>query len=94
MSRNDPTHLRGGAGAGELGREAAGRKGAPAPLNYTKMLSADSREPIVFGKTARFRMRKGDVSRLITGGDLRSSPSPRLTSERGRADHQLLRGGA
>jgi hypothetical protein len=51
----------------------------PRSPNYTKILFADSREPIVFGKTARFHMKKGDVARLITatGSDLWSSPIPR-----------------
>jgi len=53
--------------------------GQPGSRNYTKILFADSRELIVFGKTARFHMKKGDVARLITatGGDLWTSPIPR-----------------
>jgi N-methylhydantoinase B len=35
--------------------------------NYTKMIFADGRPPDVFGKTAQYHMRKGDVARLITG---------------------------
>lgn len=35
--------------------------------NYTKIIFADGREPVVFGKTARFHLKKGDVGRLITG---------------------------
>ncbi len=40
-----------------------GQEGSP---NYTQILFADGREPVVFGKTARFHMKKGDVARLIT----------------------------
>jgi N-methylhydantoinase B len=42
---------------------AGGQQGSK---NYTKILFADGREPIEFGKTARFHMKKGDVARLIT----------------------------
>lgn len=35
--------------------------------NYTKILFASGREPDVFGKTAQYRLKKGDVARLITG---------------------------
>jgi N-methylhydantoinase B len=41
-----------------------GQEGSP---NYTKIVFADGREPVVFGKAARFHMRQGDVARLITG---------------------------
>ncbi len=40
-----------------------GQEGSP---NYTKIIFADGREPVVFGKTARFHLKKGDVARLIT----------------------------
>ncbi|MFB0547127.1 MAG: hydantoinase B/oxoprolinase family protein, partial [Anaerolineae bacterium] len=39
------------------------QEGSP---NYTKIIIADGREPMVFGKTARFHLKKGDVARLIT----------------------------
>jgi N-methylhydantoinase B len=35
--------------------------------NETQVLFADGRPPVVFGKTAQFPMKKGDVARLITG---------------------------
>jgi N-methylhydantoinase B len=41
--------------------------GGQGSRNYTKMIFADGREPEVFGKTAQYHMRKGDVARLITG---------------------------
>jgi N-methylhydantoinase B len=41
--------------------------GAEGSKNYTKILFADGREPDVFGKTAQFHLKKGDVARLITG---------------------------
>jgi len=41
----------------------AGQEGSP---NYTKIIFADGREPVIFGKTARFHLKKGDVARLIT----------------------------
>ncbi|MGQ9674253.1 MAG: hydantoinase B/oxoprolinase family protein [Chloroflexota bacterium] len=41
--------------------------GKPGSKNYTKVLFADGREPIEFGKTARLHLKKGDVVRLITG---------------------------
>jgi N-methylhydantoinase B len=34
--------------------------------NYTKLIFADGREPYVFGKTARYHLKKNDVARLIT----------------------------
>jgi N-methylhydantoinase B len=40
-----------------------GQEGSP---NYTKIIFADGREPVVFGKTARLHLMKGDVARLIT----------------------------
>ncbi len=40
-----------------------GQEGSP---NYTKFIFADGREPVVFGKTARVHLKKGDVARLIT----------------------------
>jgi N-methylhydantoinase B len=40
-----------------------GQEGSP---NYTTIIFADGREPVVFGKTARFHLKKGDVARLIT----------------------------
>jgi N-methylhydantoinase B len=43
---------------------AGGQEGSP---NYTKILFADGREPVTFGKTARFHLKKGDVARLVTG---------------------------
>jgi N-methylhydantoinase B len=41
--------------------------GAEGSKNYTQILFADGREPQVFGKTAQYHLRKGDVARLITG---------------------------
>jgi N-methylhydantoinase B len=41
--------------------------GGQGSKNYTKMIFADGRKPEVFGKTAQYHMRKGDVARLITG---------------------------
>jgi N-methylhydantoinase B len=41
--------------------------GAQGSRNYTKMIFADGRKPDVFGKTAQYHMKKGDVTRLITG---------------------------
>lgn len=40
--------------------------GTQGSKNYTKMIFADRREPEVFGKTAQYHMKKGDVARLIT----------------------------
>jgi len=40
--------------------------GTQGSKNYTKMIFADRREPQVFGKTAQYHMKKGDVARLIT----------------------------
>jgi N-methylhydantoinase B len=34
--------------------------------NYTKIIFKDNRKPLVFGKTAQFHLRKGDVARLVT----------------------------
>ncbi len=41
--------------------------GTQGSRNYTKMIFADGREPDVFGKAARYYMKKGDVARLVTG---------------------------
>jgi N-methylhydantoinase B len=41
--------------------------GALGSKNYTKILFADGRDPDVFGKTAQYHLKKGDVARLITG---------------------------
>lgn len=41
--------------------------GQPGSRNYTKIIFADGREPDIFGKTARYHLKKGDVARLITG---------------------------
>jgi N-methylhydantoinase B len=41
-----------------------GQEGSP---NYTQIIFADGREPLVFGKTARLHLKKGDVARLVTG---------------------------
>ena len=41
--------------------------GAQGSKNYTRILFADGREPDVFGKTAQYHLKKGDVARLITG---------------------------
>ena len=41
--------------------------GAPGSKNYTKILFADGSEPDVFGKTAQYHLKKGDVAQLITG---------------------------
>jgi N-methylhydantoinase B len=41
--------------------------GAKGSKNYTKILFADDRDPDVFGKTAQYHLKKGDVARLITG---------------------------
>jgi len=44
---------------------AGGQQGS---RNYTKIIFADAgREPDVFGKTARYHLKKNDVARLITG---------------------------
>ena len=43
--------------------------GAPGSCNAIKILFANGRESEVFGKTARFHLKKGDVARLITGSD-------------------------
>jgi len=40
--------------------------GAQGSKNYTKMIFADGRKPEIFGKTAQYHMKKGDVARLIT----------------------------
>jgi len=40
--------------------------GTQGSKNYTKMIFADGHEPEVFGKTAQYHMKKGDVARLIT----------------------------
>ncbi len=40
--------------------------GAQGSRNYTKILFADGREPDVFGKTAQYRLKRGDVARLVT----------------------------
>src|SRR5207247_10155179 len=42
---------------------AGGHPGAP---NFVKVLHQGGRE-VVFGKCARYRLRKGDVARLVTG---------------------------
>ena len=42
-------------------------EGAQGSKNYTKMIFADRREPEIFGKTAQFHMKRGDVASLITG---------------------------
>lgn len=41
--------------------------GAQGSRNYTKILFADGREPDIFGKTAQYRLKRGDVARLVTG---------------------------
>ena len=41
--------------------------GAGGSRNCTQILFADGREPDVFGKTAQYHLKKGDVARLITG---------------------------
>lgn len=40
--------------------------GQPGSRNHVKILHADGRE-VVFGKTARYRLAKGEVARLVTG---------------------------
>jgi N-methylhydantoinase B len=40
--------------------------GSQGSRNYTKLIFADGREPYVFGKTARYHLKKNDVARLIT----------------------------
>jgi len=35
--------------------------------NYTKIIFADGRPPDIFGKTAQYHLKKGDVARLVTG---------------------------
>ncbi len=40
--------------------------GQPGARNYTKLIFADGREPVVFGKTARYHLKKNDVARLVT----------------------------
>jgi N-methylhydantoinase B len=59
------------------------RGGNPGSRNYTRMIFADGREPLVFGKTARFHMNKGDVASLVTGtgggyGDPKERPLERV----------------
>ena len=34
--------------------------------NYTKMIFSDNRKPDIFGKTAQYHMKKGDVASLMT----------------------------
>ena len=41
--------------------------GGEGSRNYIKLLFADGRGPEVFGKTAQYHMKQGDVARLITG---------------------------
>jgi N-methylhydantoinase B len=41
--------------------------GSQGSKNYTKMIFADGRESVVFGKAAQFHMKKGDVASLVTG---------------------------
>lgn len=41
--------------------------GQPGSRNYTKIIFADGRDPDIFGKTARYHLKRGDVARLITG---------------------------
>ena len=41
--------------------------GVEGSKNYTEILFADGRESDVFGKTAQYHLKKGDVARLITG---------------------------
>ena len=62
------------------------RGGNPGSKNYTKMIYGDGREPLVFGKTARFHMKKGDVARLITGtgggyGDPKERPLAQIAAD-------------
>lgn len=40
--------------------------GGQGSRNYTMFIFADGREPYVFGKTARYHLKKNDVARLIT----------------------------
>jgi N-methylhydantoinase B len=40
--------------------------GASGSRNYTKVIFKDGRQPDIFGKTARYHLKKGDVARLIT----------------------------
>lgn len=40
--------------------------GSQGSRNYTKLLYADGRDPITFGKIARARLKKNDVARLVT----------------------------
>lgn len=42
---------------------AGGKQGS---RNYTKLIFADGREPYVFGKTARYHLKKNDVASLVT----------------------------
>jgi len=42
---------------------AGGSKGSP---NYVKILGKEGKDKI-FGKTARYRLKKGEVARLVTG---------------------------
>jgi len=42
---------------------AGGRQGS---RNYTQIIFADGRQPDVFGKTAQYPLKKGDVARLVT----------------------------
>ncbi len=41
--------------------------GSEGSRNYSKFLFADGRAPEIRGKTAQYRLRKGDVARLVTG---------------------------
>jgi N-methylhydantoinase B len=61
---------------------AGGRKGSP---NYVRILGKGGKEEI-FGKTARYRLKKGEVARLVTGtgggyGDPRERELERIVSD-------------
>ncbi len=43
---------------------AGGQSGS---RNYTQLLFGDGREPVIFGKTARYPLKRNDVARLVTG---------------------------
>ena len=61
---------------------AGGQEGSP---NYVTILHADGRQ-VTFGKTARYRLRRGEVARLVTGtgggwGDPRERPLERVLED-------------
>jgi N-methylhydantoinase B len=60
--------------------------GAQGSRNYTKMIFADGRKSDIFGKSAQYHMKKGDVARLITGtgggyGDPMDRPGEKVVQD-------------